>query len=139
MLSGLRHIGKLINCRYTNIYICQCFFFLFYFLCSTFAREQRSGKIYAFGLNNYNQIGIKKKGELVFVPTITTFEDVISIAGNFFNMFFQLCQNFYNNNTTYVTNFEYHGKSISILSKMRVNRIFVRNNISCLKYRSQCK
>lgn len=51
----------------------------------TFFRDRNTAKIYAFGLNNYCQLGIPNPSENVvkpvFVPEQTSFTDVKSIAG----------------------------------------------------------
>lgn len=51
----------------------------------TFFRDRNTAKIYAFGLNNYCQLGIPNPSENVvkpvFVPELTSFTDVKSIAG----------------------------------------------------------
>lgn len=51
----------------------------------TFFREQNSSDIYAFGLNNYNQLGLDKTTEPLFVPRITQFKGVQSITGKIFS------------------------------------------------------
>lgn len=49
---------------------------------STFVRNRANGSVYAFGLNNYNQLGIvKKNSETVFAPQKTPFENVQLITG----------------------------------------------------------
>lgn len=54
--------------------------FVYFF--STFVRNRANGAIFAFGLNNYNQLGLAKKGsETVFSPQLTTFENVQIITG----------------------------------------------------------
>lgn len=54
----------------------------FYLHISTFVRNRSSGDIFAFGLNNYHQLGIKKKGaEALFRPQLTPFTNVRSIVG----------------------------------------------------------
>lgn len=47
----------------------------------TFVREMNTPNIYAFGLNNYNQLGLKQTSELIIAPTLTKFENVKSISG----------------------------------------------------------
>ena len=49
----------------------------------TYFREKASSKIFAFGLNNYNQLGLGKKFKAVpmFNPVQSTFDDVKQIAG----------------------------------------------------------
>lgn len=47
----------------------------------TFLREKETQKIYAFGLNNYNQLGLKKTSEPSFAPKVNSFENVHQIAG----------------------------------------------------------
>lgn len=47
----------------------------------TFLREKETKKIYGFGLNNYNQLGLKKTSEPSFTPKVNSFEDVKQIAG----------------------------------------------------------
>ncbi|XP_065076912.1 regulator of chromosome condensation [Ochlerotatus camptorhynchus] len=51
----------------------------------TFCRDRNTAKIYAFGLNNYCQLGIPNPSENVvkpvFVPEQTSFTDVKTIAG----------------------------------------------------------
>ncbi|XP_063708590.1 regulator of chromosome condensation [Culicoides brevitarsis] len=47
----------------------------------TFLREKDTNKIYAFGLNNYNQLGLKKTSEPSFTPKVNSFNDVHKIAG----------------------------------------------------------
>jgi regulator of chromosome condensation len=48
----------------------------------TFLREQSTGVIYGFGLNNYNQLGVKKSGkEFEHFPIVSQFTNVKSIAG----------------------------------------------------------
>lgn len=52
-------------------------------ICSTFVRSRLNGAIWAFGLNNYNQLGItKKNSETVFAPQLTPFKNVKHITGN---------------------------------------------------------
>lgn len=49
---------------------------------STFIRNRSDGSVYAFGLNNYNQLGIvKKNSEAIFTPQKTPFENVKLITG----------------------------------------------------------
>lgn len=49
---------------------------------STFVRKRSSGQIFAFGLNNYHQLGIKKKeSDALFTPQLTPFTNVKSIVG----------------------------------------------------------
>jgi regulator of chromosome condensation len=48
----------------------------------TFLREKSTGAIYGFGLNNYNQLGVKKSGkEFEHFPIVSQFSNVKSIAG----------------------------------------------------------
>lgn len=47
----------------------------------TFVRNRANGAIFAFGLNNYNQLGIKDVKETIFVPKLTELKDVESITG----------------------------------------------------------
>lgn len=48
----------------------------------TFLKEHGTDQIYGFGLNNYNQLGVKKSGnEFEHFPKISTFKNVESIAG----------------------------------------------------------
>lgn len=48
----------------------------------TFLREQSTDLIYGFGLNNYNQLGVKKTGkEFEHFPVLSQFKNVKSIAG----------------------------------------------------------
>ncbi|XP_052865946.1 regulator of chromosome condensation [Anopheles cruzii] len=48
----------------------------------TFFREPQTARIYAFGLNNYCQLGIKRsETKPVYVPEMTSFTDVEHIAG----------------------------------------------------------
>lgn len=52
----------------------------------TFVRNRTNGTIYAFGLNNYNQMGITTKdSETVFVPKKVPFENVKQITGKLEN------------------------------------------------------
>lgn len=45
-------------------------------------RNRSDGSVYAFGLNNYNQLGIvKKNSEAIFTPQKTPFENVKLITG----------------------------------------------------------
>lgn len=54
----------------------------FVFVRSTFVRNRANGSIYAFGLNNYSQLGVSKKsGDTVFSPQLTFLENVKSISG----------------------------------------------------------
>lgn len=54
---------------------------------STFVRNRANGSIYAFGLNNYSQLGMSKKsGDTVFSPQLTSFENVKSITGEIANL-----------------------------------------------------
>lgn len=56
--------------------------FFILFICSTFVRKRSSTQIFAFGLNNYHQLGIKTKtSEALFTPQLTPFTNVKSIAG----------------------------------------------------------
>lgn len=48
----------------------------------TFVRNRTNGAIYAFGLNNYNQLGIKGGEETIFRPQLTSFKNVETIRGN---------------------------------------------------------
>lgn len=55
---------------------------LFSILFSTFLRNRADRKIFGFGLNNYQQLGLAKKhSETVFTPQLTTFENVKMISG----------------------------------------------------------
>lgn len=47
----------------------------------TFLREKETHKIYGFGLNNYNQLGLKKTSEPSFTPKVTSFDNVKAVAG----------------------------------------------------------
>lgn len=48
----------------------------------TFLREQSTDLIYGFGLNNYNQLGVKKSGkEFEHFPMLSQFKNVKTIAG----------------------------------------------------------
>uniref|UniRef100_U5EXC8 Putative alpha-tubulin suppressor n=1 Tax=Corethrella appendiculata TaxID=1370023 RepID=U5EXC8_9DIPT len=47
----------------------------------TFFREKHSTKIYGFGLNNYNQLGLPNESVPIFVPKLTSFENVKTICG----------------------------------------------------------
>lgn len=48
----------------------------------TFLREQTTGAIFGFGLNNYNQLGVKKSGkEFEHFPILSQFSNVKAIAG----------------------------------------------------------
>lgn len=50
----------------------------------TFVRNKDTKAIYGMGLNNYNQLGVKKDGnEAVYLPALTLFENVKSITGTF--------------------------------------------------------
>lgn len=56
--------------------------FFFSFFISTFVRKRSSEQIYGFGLNNYHQLGIKKKeSDALFNPQLTPFTNVKSIVG----------------------------------------------------------
>lgn len=48
----------------------------------TFLREQSTDLVYGFGLNNYNQLGVKKAGkEFEHFPVLSQFKNVKKIAG----------------------------------------------------------
>lgn len=49
----------------------------------TYIRKLNSNEIYAFGLNNYHQLGLKKSNnqEAIINPIITNFENIETIAG----------------------------------------------------------
>lgn len=47
----------------------------------TFVRKINTEKVYGFGLNNYNQLGLEKSGDPQYVPKLTKFQNVKSIAG----------------------------------------------------------
>lgn len=48
----------------------------------TFVRENSTGQIYGFGLNNFNQLGVQKRGtEFEHYPILSSFTDVKTIAG----------------------------------------------------------
>ena len=48
----------------------------------TLLREHGTSQVFAFGLNNYNQLAMPKKTtETLLHPTLTTFENVKKIAG----------------------------------------------------------
>jgi len=47
----------------------------------TFLREKNTDKIYGFGLNNYNQLGIKRTSESSFAAKLTIFDNVKTIVG----------------------------------------------------------
>lgn len=49
----------------------------------TFLREEKTGAVYGFGLNNYHQITVKKKGKNEFehFPLLTSMKNVKDIAG----------------------------------------------------------
>lgn len=47
----------------------------------TFMREHGTSSIFGFGLNNYNQLGLKTPPELVGRPTLTSFTNVRKIVG----------------------------------------------------------
>lgn len=58
------------------------FRFPIFFPLSTFVRKRATGQIFAFGLNNYHQLGItKKESDALFTPQLTPFENVKSING----------------------------------------------------------
>lgn len=59
---------------------------LFHF--RTFVRTRSNGAIFAFGLNNYNQLGIKDSKETIFVPKLTQLHNVETITGNIINPLF---------------------------------------------------
>lgn len=59
-------------------------------ICSTFVRNRSNGSIYAFGLNNYSQLGINKKsGDTVFSPQLTSLENVKTITGKLIELIIQ--------------------------------------------------
>lgn len=63
------------------------YFFRFF---STYVRSRSTGAIFAFGLNNYFQLGVKEKDQTIFTPKLTSFENVKAITGKFLfvvNMF----------------------------------------------------
>jgi len=49
----------------------------------TFLKEHNTPNIYAFGLNNYHQLGLAKKSEdtLIHNPCLTVFENIKKITG----------------------------------------------------------
>lgn len=48
----------------------------------TYLRENSSNQIYGFGLNNYMQLGVQKRGkEFEHFPVLSSFKDVKSISG----------------------------------------------------------
>lgn len=48
---------------------------------STFAKTSDTNAIYAFGLNNYEQLAVEKHEDSFFTPRLTTFADVQYISG----------------------------------------------------------
>lgn len=85
MLFGPQHIRKFIYYYLTVIVFWQsnnkyiCLYICFH---STFVRLRSNGAIYGFGLNNYHQLGIKKKGsDAIFSPQMTPFTNVKAITG----------------------------------------------------------
>lgn len=47
----------------------------------TFIREKDTNNVYGFGLNNYNQLGVKKISDLSFNPKMTKITEVKQIVG----------------------------------------------------------
>lgn len=47
----------------------------------TFLREKNTDHIYGFGLNNYNQLGLKKTSEPSFGAKLTNFDNVKTVTG----------------------------------------------------------
>lgn len=52
------------------------------YLPSTFAKCLNSTEIYAFGLNNYEQLAVTKHEDLYFTPKLTSISNVQLISGN---------------------------------------------------------